>query len=70
VIAIEGLRVKNMARKHKLAKSVGGAPWSEFARRPESKRERYGKQLARVDSFIQQASFAAGVAIRTARQRI
>jgi putative transposase len=51
VIAIEDLQVKNMARNHRLAKSIHDVSWSEFARQLEYKCAWYGKKLVRVDSF-------------------
>jgi putative transposase len=50
-IAIEGLRVKNMTKNRRLAKSIGDASWGEFARQLEYKSAWYGKRLVRVDAF-------------------
>jgi putative transposase len=51
VIALEDLRVKNMLRNHKLARSISDAAWGELSRQLEYKCEWYGKQLVKVNAF-------------------
>ena len=51
VIALEDLRVKNMLRNHKLARSISDAAWGEMSRQLKYKCEWYGKQLVRVNAF-------------------
>lgn len=51
VICIEDLQVKNMAKNHKLAKSIGDVSWSEFTRQLQYKCDWYGKTLVKIDKF-------------------
>ena len=52
IICIETLRVKNMMKNHKLAKSFQDVAHSEFIRQLEYKVKWYGKVLSKVDTFF------------------
>jgi len=51
-IAIESLKVKNMVRNHKLAKSISDVAWGEFVRQLEYKMSWQDKHLVKIDSFF------------------
>jgi len=52
VISIESLKIKNMVKNHKLAKSISDVSWGEFVRQLEYKCHWYGKTLVKIPTFF------------------
>lgn len=52
LISVESLRIKNMVKNHRLAKSISDASWGEFVRQLEYKCEWYGKTLVKIPTFF------------------
>lgn len=60
VICVESLKVKNMVRNRRLAKSISDAGWGEFVRQLEYKSEWAGRQVARIDQWYPSSRRCSG----------
>lgn len=52
MICVEDLKVKNMVKNHKLARSISDSSWSKFVELLTYKCDWYGKQLVKIDTFF------------------
>lgn len=52
IIVIENLRIRNLLKNHRLAKSISSASWYAFTEMLRYKSDFYGKTLIKVDPFF------------------
>lgn len=52
LICLEDLKVSNMVKNHKLAKSIQDVSWSEFVRMLQYKADWYGKYIQKIDTYF------------------
>lgn len=50
-IHVDTLKIKNMVKNHRLARSISDVSWGEFVKQLEYKCSWYGKELIKVDTF-------------------
>ena len=64
IICVETLRVKNMMKNHKLAKSIQDVSLSEFIRQLEYKAKWYGKVISKINTFYPSSQLCSDCGFR------
>ena len=60
VICVESLKVKNMVKNRKLAKSISDAGWGDFVRQLDYKSNWAGRQLVKIDQWYPSSKTCSG----------
>lgn len=67
IICIEILKVRNMIKNHKLAKSIQDVSLSEFIRQLEYKARWYGKVISKIDTFYPSSQLCSSCGYKNSR---
>jgi len=51
IICLENLKIQNMIKNHRLAKSIQDVSWNEFVRILQYKADWYGKYIQKIDTY-------------------
>ena len=68
VIYMETLKVKDMMKKHKLAKSITDVSWYEFSRQLQYKAEWYGRKLIKIDTWFPSSQIYSNCGFRDGKK--
>lgn len=68
IISVETLKVKNLMKNRKLAKSIANASWGAFVQLLEQKCQTYGKILVKVDRFFASTQFCSHCGVKSGPQ--
>lgn len=69
VICLEDLKVENMMKNHKLAKSISDASWSEFVRQLQYKADWQHKIIQKIDTYYASSQLCSNCGYKNTRTK-